>query len=138
MNEVTRQLTYLAALDVREWCEQKQKKAAPYTYHDNLAGMCALASGKLFESLKVLGIKAKIGVNYNHVFLVVEDHIVDVTSTQFHRDEKIIILPQIVTEGYYYWKANKTLSSLEELLVYQKQNYWPDHQQPKSAILECE
>lgn len=136
MNEVNRQLTYLAALDVREWCEQKQKKAPPFTYHETLAGMCGIASAKLFNSLQILGIKAEIGVNHNHIFLVVDGHVVDVTSTQFHRDEKIIILPEVVTEGYYYWKANRKFATLDELLNYQRQNYWPDHQQPKPAILE--
>jgi hypothetical protein len=138
LDSATRQLTYLAALDVREWCEQKQKKAPPFTYNENLAGMCAVASAKLFKSLETLNIKAEIAANHNHVFLVVDGHVVDVTSTQFHRDEKIIILPEIVTEGYYYWKANRKFCTLDELLVYQRQNYWPDYQQPKPAILECE
>ncbi len=130
-------LAYLAAIDTRHWAERYQK-TSPGRYWEGCGGLCAIASAKLFKKLEFLGIDAKIVINNHHCFLLVDEHILDVTATQFtYNNARVTIIPNNKAQPYY-WQQKEVFNSLEELLNYQNKADWPKHQQPTPEILELE
>jgi hypothetical protein len=130
-------LVYLVALDAREWAEKIQKEK-PDLYWEGCGGLCAVTSAKIFLDLQQLGIKSKLVMNNNHTFLLVDKHIVDVTATQFrgYIQDKINIVPEEEAyNGNYFWDTVWTFTSLESLLKFQKENGWPEYQQPFNSHL---
>lgn len=127
-------LVYLTALDVREWTEDYQKNSPHASrYWDGCGGLCAIASVKLMEQLAVLNIKAKFVANSSHCFLLVDDHIVDITATQFQRGHRpIVIWPKDSphAQEQYFWKQNYICENLEQVDLLLKERGWPKHQYP--------
>ena len=120
----------LNAIKVRQWAE---KYAHTHGFENDLTGMCAIASAKLSRALTDAGIAHEIHL-YNdfgcHVFLVVDEHVLDVTATQFHefRDIKVVFRNVKEVEPYYYYKSNEKFSSPKELRAHQIKTQWPAHQ----------
>lgn len=122
----------LLANKVRTWAE---KYAAKNDFSDDLTGMCAIASAKLSRALTDAGIAHEIHLFNDwgcHVFLVVDDHVLDVTATQFFefKNIKIVFRPlrMIDIEKCYYYKSSKKFSSAKELRAHQIKTSWPIHQ----------
>jgi len=119
------------ATDVRYWAEGRSEN---HTAH--LRGWCARASAELFKKLSKKGINAEIrawtcGItDAAHVFIVVEDHIVDVTATQFRefRDTPVLILHEKEAQDYEFYQTSASFKSVQELLVWQKKAHWPGDQ----------
>lgn len=116
------------ATGVRQWVEAKAEQA---NTDESLVGWCARASGELFNRLAEVGITAEIHGNSNHVFVVVDDYIVDVTATQFVQFERtpvvIMHLKEVTTDHWYYhssWQA-KSSTDLRKRQVKEK---WPTKQ----------
>lgn len=113
----------VVAWDVRYWTESKSDK-------ENLCGMCAIATAELWVRLKNIGIKSEIHLwegNYgSHVFLVVDDHIVDVTATQFpkFKDNLVLIIHQRKAQGISHYQTSEIFLSAEELRRFQKKSKW--------------
>lgn len=116
------------ASKAREWAEIKQRKYQ-FLFRPDLCGMCAKASGYLFELLSKEGIKAKIAINDKHCFVIVNDYIVDITATQYGR-EKIYIIPLAEAENQYYnyWTVTATFDNIEVVRNYQESEGWAEHQ----------
>jgi predicted esterase YcpF (UPF0227 family) len=82
------------------------------------------------------GIKAEIhawtcGVtDAAHVFVVVEDHVVDVTATQFWQfsESPVVVLHQREAEAHEFYRTVAAFKSVQELLVWQKKSHWPGDQ----------
>ena len=119
------------ASNVRCWAEARASNDC-----ENLRGWCARASAELFKQLKKAGIPAEIhawtcGVSdAAHVFIVVEDHVVDVTATQFWQfsDMPVVIMHQRETVMYDFYQTSTSFKSVQELLVWQKKSHWPGDQ----------
>lgn len=114
--------------EAREWAERKQRKYQ-FFFRADLCGMCAKASGYLFELLRKEGIKAKLAINDQHCFILVDDFIVDITATQFGRD-KIYIIPldEAEKQSYNHWRVKTTFENLDDIWSYQKAEGWAEHQ----------
>jgi len=119
------------ATDVRYWAEGRASNDC-----ENLRGWCARASAELFKQLTMEGIKAEIhawtcGVtDAAHVFVVVEDHVVDVTATQFWQfsESPVVVLHQREAEAHEFYQTVASIKSVQELLVWQKKSHWPGDQ----------
>lgn len=125
-------LVYLVALDVRAWAE-KYQKTSPGRYWEGLGGLCAIASAKLKYDLESVGVPSTFVANNSHCFLIVEDHIVDITATQFQRGfSKITIVSKEnpIVKEQHFWKQIHQGKTFEEIQVIMKKNGWPEHQQP--------
>lgn len=117
------------ATDVRYWAEGRAN-------NEDLNGWCARASAELFKQLKAEDIEAEIHVwnetegEPSHVFVVVEDHVVDVTATQFPEfvDTPVVIMHQREAEAHEFYQTKHVFHSVQELLKYQKKTRWPGHQ----------
>lgn len=103
------------------------------TYGYYLGGYCSIGSVMLFKMLQKAGFSPTIHASvdnkkdYNcfHVFVVVNEKVVDVTCSQF--DEPNYNLPNILIEDnkkskrrkHWYWKTYKTFTNTLELIEWQ-------------------
>lgn len=119
------------ATDVRYWAEGK----CGYS-HTNLMGWCARASAQLFKQLEKDGIAAEIHAwtcplsGCAHVFVVVDDHVVDVTATQFMDFENtpVVIMHYKEAQAHDFYQGQNVFNSVKKLRSWQKENRWPAHQ----------
>ena len=128
MNEI-----FSIAQGARRWVEQKANT------HGNkkdirLTGWCAIASGYLFRQLANAGIESEIHLhennNFCHAFIVTNDHVVDVTATQFSefRHIPVVILHTKEAEQYEFYQTNEIFVYPDQLRRYQHKNGWPSKQ----------
>ncbi len=119
------------ATDVRYWAEGRASDE-----QWDLNGWCAIASAQLFKQLKEQGIAAEIHawIDRNseeaHVYLVVDDHVVDVTATQFRqfRNKPVLIMHHREARTHEFYDTVFVFHSVEELRFWQKKNRWPPNQ----------
>jgi len=114
------------AQGVRYWAEAKSNR-------DDLSGWCAKCSAELHRRLEKEGIYAEIHLCDtewgSHVYLVVEDHIVDVTATQFSSFyPDVMIRHQREMDGEEFFTTTETFKSVDKLRELQKKNKWPSYQ----------
>lgn len=128
-------LAYLVALETREWAE-KYHKQSPDKYWPGLGGMCAIASARLFKDLKKLKLNPQIHLGSNHCFVVVDDHVIDVTATQFSRWQ----FPNVYVEKLqdaqslcFYFRDAQVFNCLDALNEHMAKEDWPKHQRPLTA-----
>ncbi len=115
------------AQDVRIWAEENHLWMG---FHDDLRGMCAVASAELFRRLEENQIGAVFACNPDHCFIVCKDYyLLDVTASQFGEDDVVLIqdYESIDPVNYPYWQVSDCYNSISELLTYQKVK-WPARQ----------
>lgn len=133
MKRELKQLVTGHAKLVRAWAEAANQRRK-YNRRDNLMGWCAIASAKLWKSLDAAGIKAEIHLAQDidgcHVFLVIEDHVVDVTATQFSEFEssKLVIMHVKEAEGHWFYQSSDIFETADDLRENQIRTGWPRHQ----------
>lgn len=122
------QLTEIA-LQIRERIVEKDAGWEP-----SLAGYCAIASADLWKALASHGIEAEIHAWESpaaecHVFLTVDDWILDITATQFKetRNEKVFLCHQR-DQSFYFYEVAKTFENPKQLIKWQQSTNWPLHQ----------
>ena len=128
MNESLRGRVLPIAERVRKWTEAKAEKAN-YNPH-NLCGWCAISAAQLFRELKRAHIDAELHYVSGHCFVVVDDHVVDVTATQFgpFNHVKILILHVKEAEQHWYYQTAKVFKYPTELREHQLKERWPNKQ----------
>jgi len=115
--------------EIREWAEHIDQ-LSPYPTND-LGGMCAIASGRLWQKLMQAGINAEIHLCecdwYAHVYVVVDDYVLDVTATQFKefRNQSILYIHKKEAEAYEFFNTTQVFKHIRELIAYQKKLRWP-------------
>jgi len=128
MNKELRAKVLPIAKRVRKWAEEKASRAN-YNPH-NLCGWCAIAAAQLFRELRREDISAELHYVSGHCFTVVDDHIVDVTATQFVDFEKkeVNIVHTKEAEQYWYYQTEKVFTSVDKLRKHQLDSKWPRNQ----------
>jgi len=117
---------------VRSWAESRDD--AQKHPSGDLNGWCAIASGKLSRELAKNEIAHEIHVQSSdygcHVYVVVDDHVVDVTATQFpdFRNTPVLIMHCREAECYSYYNAAATFTNVEQLIKYQRKQNWSVNQ----------
>lgn len=133
MNDRLRAKVMTIAIGVRNWA---QDLAEEQNYNaEDLLGWCAIASAELHKRLKSFGVKSTIcmsnvsGAGY-HCFVMVEDHIVDVTATQFKAfyADPVVIMHSKEAECNDYHVPMIEFSTCQALRKYQKKTDWPSYQ----------
>lgn len=129
------------AYSVRKWAEliYEQTKGSKL-YGENLCGLCAIASAKLFTELKAEKIDhIKIVANKKHCFIITDDnYVVDVTATQFGFKQKVLIEPHDAilctcpTSGAY--DKDALHDNILNLRSWQLDKLWPYHQVVKYPL----
>lgn len=126
--------------DIEARAQRRKSQIVPGSIgnHERLAGWCAIASAKLFLELQKNGIESEIWMWVSdhgdaHVFNFVDDHVVDITATQFreHRDQPVLILHSKEAMAYRHYQVTKQFGSVKELIADQKRERWPADQVAK-------
>jgi hypothetical protein len=133
MNRMLHDTVAAIANGTRTWVEAKAFRS---DYNpDDLQGWCAIASAELQRRLNIEGIEAKIHMWVSswqecHCFVVVEDHVIDVTATQFKefRNQPVLIMHIKEAEVYEMYSTSEVFSTASELRRYQKRERWPSNQ----------
>jgi len=125
MNHELKSKVLPIAKRVREWTERKAERAK-YNHH-NLCGWCAISAAQLFRELRRENILAELHYVSGHCFVVVDDHIVDVTATQFKKFEhvEINILHHKEAQEYWYYETETTFDTPTKLREHQIKRNWP-------------
>ena len=122
---------FAIAKSVRQWTQESARKAR---YHpSDLMGWCAISSAKMLRELKAAGIDGKIHVRdyYDcHCFVVVDDHVVDVTATQFDefKSRTIVIMHIKEAEQFSFYQHEYVFDYPDELRAHQLKTNWPKKQ----------
>jgi hypothetical protein len=124
MNRELRKQVYAIAKRVRNWTQEKADKT-DFNPH-NLCGWCAISAAELHRQLKREGIVAELHYTGNHCFAVVEDHIVDVTATQFEAFEnvEINIIHLKEADEYWYYDSDDVFLDPLDLRKHQIKHKW--------------
>ena len=129
MDKNLRDIVLSIAQDVRYWAEARADR-----FSKDLNGLCAIASAELHRRLKLNGIHSDIHMandgGGSHVFLVIDDHILDVTATQFKEFRNVqIVLDHIrLLCEHEFYITDKVFTTAEELRIAQKKTGWPGTQ----------
>jgi hypothetical protein len=103
----------------------------------NLNGMCARASAKMWRELEAVGVKSELHVwicpedqQSAHVYIVADDHVVDVTCTQFTKLRNTPILIEHVREAerWDWYQGQLVFATPADLVKWQKKTKWPPDQ----------
>lgn len=130
MNKQLLERVTVVAQDVRDWVELRAQRVNNY----DLNGFCAIAAGQLHKKLTNIGIDAKISLRNQwgecHAFVVVDDHVIDVTATQFQEFENtpIVILHIKEAEVYSFYCTDNEFKNSVELRKHQQRDKWPINQ----------
>lgn len=132
MDIVSRDRILNIAQRVRNWC---QEKAEWSEYNaDDLNGWCAIAAAQLHRELAKRDIKSDIHMydQYGdcHVFVVVDDHVIDVTATQFRefRHKPVVLLHQKEADNYRFYRSDRVFNSVQALRAHQYADGWNSRQ----------
>jgi hypothetical protein len=125
MNLADKQTIEAIATDVRYWAEGRSQR-------EDLGGWCAIASAQLYRELVKEGFTPEIHMwswqrdASAHVFVVVEDHVVDVTATQFKqfRDKPVVIMHCREAEAYTFYQTVDVFKTADALRAHQKRTRW--------------
>jgi len=118
--------------EVRYWAEC----TAPSLGHDeeSLSGMCAIASAELWKKLRMRSIHGTLHVAEHdwgsHAFLIIDDHVVCVTGTQFpeFRNQPVVIIHSKEAEVHEYYQSMWEFMTPKELREWQQRYRWPKNQ----------
>lgn len=140
------------ATRVRGWTERFAKRSY---FPRDLAGACAWGSAVLHHHLQRVGVSSKIAYNDGHCFVLVNSHIVDVTATQFVRQQNhdmymsqdgVLIVRAAEWKKYCdsrrvyageYWEHERVFVSVDSLIKHLMLMGWPSEQTPRlSKVLD--
>lgn len=127
MNNTTETTIREIAQKVRVWAENKAHNSNG-RYPPNLMGLCAISSARLHMELENKSIDATLNLADGHVFVMVDDYIVDVTATQFSEfsDTKINIIHERMVSDQYYYDVRQKFKTRLQLVREQSRQNWPD------------
>lgn len=119
------------ATEVRDWAERLAQKECR---RSDLNGLCAIASAELSRRYVCVGIKHKICMseedNGLHIYLLVDDHIVCVTATQFSRfrNVPVLIMHEKELDNVEYYRNPVFFKDAISLRRHQTMTGWPQDQ----------
>lgn len=130
MDKFLRDRVFQIATETRQWVQAKADRTN-YNPQD-LCGWCAIAAAELHKRLTSEGIQSEIQMFTDcgcHCYCVVEDHVVDVTATQFKefKNTPVVILHQKEAIQDYH-NGKLVFLTAKELRKHQKETRWPSQQ----------
>ena len=122
-----------AAQRIRVWAENLPANRRRRDQR-SLDGFCAIASARLWLELRTLGITAELrvhdGYEGSHVFLAVDDHVLDITATQFGL-KPIVYLHERLAAAHSFYEYCCVFDNPRDLQAHQRAEGWPADQTVK-------
>jgi hypothetical protein len=134
MTRVERLQVYNIAKKVRKWSEWYYESHHGYFYGNSLGlgGMCGISSFKIYKRLLDEGFsndRVKMAFNGGHVYVMLDDYVIDLTATQFDNNVKPIVLKkQNNLPNKWWWRYTKLLNSYRDIA--KEFENWPISQSP--------
>lgn len=130
------------ASQARDWLASGEMadRSSRFAVSDDMTGYCAVGSAYLSNLLTKAGIPHEIHMSRqrfgDHVYVVVEDYIVDVTASQFNGWPWLVeplnpieVRHRIsLTDDHLHWKTATTFSAIDELSALIDSEVWPEEQ----------
>ena len=139
MDNQTRLFIRDLARESRVWVEQLN--AWDHDYRDDpkdwvvdTSGYCAIASADLHQRLKDADCYAQIAMSNgylgSHVFVLFDDHIIDITADQFSefRERPLVFEHQRLLADSQWHSIDEIFDTVAALKRYQRKTGWPAHQ----------
>lgn len=128
-------------LDIAEQCRQWLDDLIDQEDAVSTSGYCAVASAHLFERLRAAGVEATISVYESddgcHVFVISDDHVVDITADQFSEYKSVRVLFEHHRLCNTQWHGiSRTFSTVAGLKKYQRRTGWPMDQMVRSRAID--
>lgn len=121
---------------------RKFRKLYRKNFPSNLAGMCAIGSVALFKhlvcNLKFKNVKfvaAESGCGFSHCWLKVEDHVIDVTATQFGY-KSVVIAKESELPYLERYDDRAEFNTMKKVNAYFKNTSWSSDEQPIGSLTE--
>jgi len=120
------------ARQVRRWTEEQDDMRRWPT--GDLNGFCAISSCRLWRELRDYGIMSEIHMSALpggfHLFVVVDDHVVDVTATQFGPfcDKPIVFVSKESAEAFNFYKTCCVFETADDVRTHQLKTGWTHEQ----------
>lgn len=123
-----------AAQRIRVWAENLPANRRRRDQR-SLDGFCAIASARLWLELRKQGITAELRVHTDstgasHVFLAVDDHVLDITATQFGL-KPVVYMHEREAARYRFYDVWHVFSNPRDLQDHQRAEGWPADQTVK-------
>lgn len=126
----TTELIKSVATNVRYWAESRAEGTANSS---DLNCWCAIATAELFRQLRQENeliepvICMSNGMWGSHVWLMVDDTVIDITATQFSefKHNPVLIVHEREVQHLEYYARDEVFYSPVELIRFQKKNRWP-------------
>lgn len=103
----------------RQWADQKYGR----DHGHDLSGFCARASAELFTRLKRAGHEPRLVWNNDHVFVVLYDHILDITASQFGKG-RIEIVHVREAKFNWFWRIKYLDDDLNSMIDRLRKQGW--------------
>ena len=120
-----------AAEATRKWAEENYVR---HNASENLCGLCAIASSRLWQNLQMRGIKSRLMMSnlerhsFYHVFVEHDGLLIDVTATQFGEEEIVIKPIETSSECPWYWEPMYVFDTPVALQQHQNETDWVHEQ----------
>ena len=129
MSEIDKNKLVDIGKQVRDWAIKNREE---YEFVDSdLCGMCAIASSRLSKELKEKNIDCEIWESEsnagNHVFVVANGFIIDVTATQYRMEDVVVEKVEDMKE-YAIYKRKRKYKDHTHLISEQQKSGWPEFQ----------
>ena len=102
----------------RRWTE---RIAAEYGFRSDLGGLCGVGACRVFKALKYLDYSPVLVASSDHIFVVAEGNIIDITATQFNLPE--IHIEPFPSSLWFYLESNR-FKTITELCQQQERDGW--------------
>jgi len=114
---------------------------------DTLSGYCGRASAMLSYELNRARLKHRIAYGCGHMYVIWDEHIIDVTATQFgdYFGKTIVRRPESLKKlcernddasEFGTWETSKLFDTIHQAREWQIDNDWPDEQMIEEVDFE--
>lgn len=148
MNRYLRDTLLAEAHEARLTIEAEEQRTPMWVGTPNLrrlSGWCAIGTAELVRRLNLKGIHSEIHMwthprsSVSHVFPVVEDHILDITASQYDlfESQPVVLIHhrEIDEKKHYFWQSCEIFATPEDLIRAQKKSGWPSSQTARKKLI---
>jgi hypothetical protein len=129
-------ILYSFAYEVRTWAEGLNNKYGLWS--DDLRGACSICSWELFKTFRRNKISCRLASTRSHRFVIVNQHIVDITATQFSHNYNDVEIISCLTPHEFH-RNPVIFDSIRTYMLYHID--WPNTEHPlryKQYINMCD
>ena len=110
----------------------RKKLERDFPMNPTLKRLCVVASTTLHRWLRRHGFKPTLAGNSNHVFVILDGMIIDITATQFDKPTPVTTWPVKRRWKHLYWTITFEEPTVHQMMRWSEAVGWPEQQLPKT------